>query len=304
MDKDFAVGLFESIIGKENIHIDEPMRNHTSFKIGGTADLLLFPDNTEKLIEILNICKAKGIPFLTVGNGTNLLVRDNGIRGVVIKLFDKFNKVEVNGDVIIVEAGALLSTVSNIALKNELSGLEFASGIPGTIGGAIVMNAGAYGGEMKDVVVTTHFIDIDGKTKVINGDEHEFGYRTSLIQNKGGIVIKSELKLKKGDKAAIKSLMDDLNKKRKDKQPIEFPSAGSVFKRPEGYFAGKLIEDCGLRGYRMGGAEVSGKHCGFIINTGNATAADVISLIKHIQSSVMNKFGVNLQTEVRIVGEE
>lgn len=193
--------------------------------------------------------------------------------------------------------------ISMAAYENGLAGLEFASGIPGTLGGAVAMNAGAYGGEMKDVIIETEFMDRDGEIRVIRNDEHQFGYRTSLIQKLSGIVIKSSMKLKKGNKEEIKALMDDLTKRRQDKQPLEMPSAGSVFKRPEGYFAGKLIEDCGLRGYRIGGAEVSNKHCGFIVNSGNAKAKDILDLIQYIQNTVKMKFGVEMQTEVRIVGE-
>jgi len=303
VNKDLAVHLFEAVVGKVNILIDEPMKSHTSFKVGGPADILLLPNSAQKIVEILDICKVQNIPVLVMGNGTNLIVRDKGIRGVVLKLFDKINSVEVDGDIIRAQAGALLSTISNVALKNELTGLEFASGIPGTLGGAIAMNAGAYGGEMKDVVLSTQYINSENKIVTLAKSEHEFGYRTSSIQKTGGIVIQSELKLKKGSRALIKSLMDDLNKKRKELQPIEYPSAGSVFKRPEGYFTGKLIEDCGLVGYKIGGAEVSCKHCGFIVNSGDATATDIISLIEYIQCSVKNKFGVDLQTEVKVLGE-
>lgn len=296
--------LMQNIVNEENIKIDEPMKNHTSFKVGGPADLLVTPTSVLQLSEILKLCNKENIPIFVMGNGTNLVVSDKGIRGVVVKIFDNLNDYCIKDDTIEAYGGILLSKVSNIALENELTGLEFASGIPGTLGGAVAMNAGAYGGEMKDVVVETEYIGRSGEIKVIYGDEHEFGYRTSFIQKQSGIVIKSVLKLKRGCREQIKDLMEDLTGRRQDKQPLEMPSAGSVFKRPEGYFAGKLIEDCGLRGYRIGGAEVSNKHCGFIVNRGDSTSEDIINLIKHIQKTVNDKFGVELQTEVRIVGEE
>lgn len=303
MDKEKYIKVFEELLGKESVKLDEPMKNHTSFKVGGPADILLTPASASELSEVIKLCYRDKLPIFIMGNGTNLLVSDKGIRGVVIKICDNLNGYSVKGECIEAFGGILLSTLSNIALLNELSGLEFASGIPGTLGGAVAMNAGAYGGEIKDVVIETEFIDRTGNSVVIRGEEHQFGYRTSFIQKQSGFVVKSVLKLKKGDKAAIKALMDDLNWRRKDKQPLEMPSAGSVFKRPEGYFAGKLIEDCGLRGYSIGGAQVSVKHCGFIVNSGNATFKDIIDLVRHIQKTVKDKFNVELQTEIRIVGE-
>lgn len=304
MNKELVAGALRNMVGRENIRIDEPMKNHTSFRVGGPADILVTPNGREQLSGILKFCGSGGIPLFVMGNGTNLIVRDKGIRGVVIKLFDNFSKYSVRDDIIEAEAGILLSRVSKIALKQELSGLEFASGIPGTVGGAVAMNAGAYGGEMKYIVAKTEYMDSSGEIKTLSGDEQQFGYRTSFIQKQGGIVLKSELKLRKGNGNEIKALMDDLDKRRKEKQPLHMPSAGSVFKRPEGYFAGKLVEDCGLRGCRIGGAEISCLHCGFIVNAGNATAADILNLIKHIQNEVKTKFNVDLHTEVRIVGEE
>lgn len=304
LDKMELAHIIKKIVGERNVLIDEPMKNHSSFKVGGAADILVTPTSTIQLSEILKFCKKENVPIFIIGNGSNLIVSDKGIRGVVIKIFDNFNGYEVEEDTISVYAGALLSKVSNIALKNELTGLEFAAGIPGTLGGAVAMNAGAYGGEMKDVVVETEYMDLNGQVKVLRGDEREFGYRTSYILKNSCIVLKSVLHLKKGNKEEIKALMDDLNRRRKEKQPLEMPSAGSVFKRPEGYFAGKLIEDCKLKGYRIGGAQVSEKHCGFIVNTGNATASDIQNLIKHIQDTVKSTYGIELQTEVRIIGEQ
>ncbi|MCR4437005.1 MAG: UDP-N-acetylmuramate dehydrogenase [Clostridiales bacterium] len=304
MNKERMAVLLGNIVGPENLKINEPMKNHTSFKVGGPADLLVTPANAGQILKILEICKDQEIPFLVMGNGTNLVVRDKGFRGVAIKIFDRFGKYSVNNNILEAEAGILLSKLSNIALRHGLTGLEFASGIPGTLGGAVVMNAGAYGGEMKNVVVKTEYIDLNGNIKTITHDQHRFGYRTSIFQEEGGVVLKSQIKLGQGIKEEIEASMEELARKRKEKQPLHMPSAGSVFKRPEGYYAGKLIEDCGMKGFRIGGAEVSTLHCGFIVNTGNASASDVIRLIQHIQNAVKMKFGVELETEVRIVGEE
>ena len=303
MEKERYLKLLGNIVGEENVKVNEPMKNHTSFKIGGPADFLVTPCSVQSLCEVIKLCNREKLPIFIMGNGTNLLVSDKGIRGVVVKIYDNLNRYTVKGDCIEAYGGILLSKLSNIALENELTGLEFASGIPGTLGGAVAMNAGAYGGEMKDVVVETEFIDKDGNLKIIRGDEHQFGYRTSFIQKQSAIAVRSVIQLKKGERAAIKALIDDLTARRQDKQPLEMPSAGSVFKRPEGYFAGKLIEECGLRGYSIGGAQVSEKHCGFIVNKGNATSKDIIDLIRHIQKTVKEKFGVDLQTEIRIVGD-
>jgi UDP-N-acetylmuramate dehydrogenase len=304
LKKQLLVPLLEGIVGSGNIKIDEPMKMHTSFRVGGSADILVTPVSVSQLSEILKLCKRENVPILFMGNGTNLIVSDNGIRGVVIKIYDNINGCSVENDTIRAYGGILLSKLSSVALENGLTGLEFASGIPGTLGGAVAMNAGAYGGEMKDVVFETEYMDNDGELKVLRNEEHEFGYRTSFIQKQSGMVIRSVLKLRKGNKDDIKALMRDLTKRRQEKQPLDMPSAGSIFKRPEGYFAGKLIEDSGLRGYQIGGAQVSSKHCGFIVNTGNATARDIINLIKHVQATVKMKFGVEMQTEVKIVGED
>ncbi|HPD01711.1 MAG TPA: UDP-N-acetylmuramate dehydrogenase [Acetivibrio sp.] len=296
--------MLEGIVGSGNIKVDEPMKMHTSFRVGGPADILVTPVSVSQLSEILKLCKRENVPILVMGNGTNLIVSDNGIRGVVIKIYDNMNGCSVENDTIRAYGGILLSKLSSVALENGLTGLEFASGIPGTLGGAVAMNAGAYGGEMKDIVFETEYMDKDGELKVLRNEEHEFGYRTSFIQKQSGMVIRSVLKLRKGNKDDIKALMRDLTKRRQAKQPLDMPSAGSIFKRPEGYFAGKLIEDSGLRGYQIGGAQVSDKHCGFIVNTGNATARDIINLIKHVQATVKMKFGVEMQTEVKIIGED
>lgn len=304
MDRKAAVDFITNVAGARNVYPDEPMKNHTSFKLGGPADILVTPQSKEQLIKILDYCKDSSIPFNIIGNGTNLLVRDKGIRGVVIKIFNNMNDIKVEGNVICAQAGALLSKIAYTAYENGLTGFEFAHGIPGTLGGAVTMNAGAYGGEMKEVIIKTDFVSEDGKVITLRDEEHQFAYRDSYIQRNHGVVLRSWIKLKSGSKEEIKAKMDDLLQRRKDKQPLEMPSAGSTFKRPEGYFAGKLIEDCGLRGYTLGGAQVSQKHCGFVVNAGNATAQDIFDLIKYIQKNVKDKFDVDLETEVRIIGEE
>lgn len=292
------------IVGDKSVLTDEPMYGHTSFKVGGLADILVFPQTLSQIIQVTEYCKRKKIPYIMMGNGTNLIVTDKGIRGVVIKLGNTFNRFSVTRNTIEAQAGILLSKLSSIALENGLSGMEFASGIPGTLGGAVVMNAGAYGSEMRDILISTKYLDASGNINTLYNEQHGFGYRKSIFQKNKGIVIKSLIKLEKGNKEQIRETVNKLRKRRNLKQPVELPSAGSVFKRPEGYYAGKLIEDCGLRGCREGGAQVSDKHCGFIVNTGSAKAQDIITLIKHIQEKVNSQFGVVLKTEIRIVGEK
>ena len=304
MDKYAAAELIRRIPGSGTVAVDEPMSRHTSFRIGGPADVFIRPETIESAADILKACKENGIPAIVIGNGTNLIVRDKGIRAAVIQLTDNVSRYEVTGEVISAEAGILISGLSRIALEHGLSGLEFAEGIPGTLGGAVTMNAGAYDGEMSMVVSQTEYLRPDGSICRLSNEEHQFGKRYSFIQTDGGTVLRTVLRLKKGDRKGIKEKMDDFSARRREKQPLDLPSAGSIFKRPEGYFAGKLIQDCGLRGYRTGGAEVSGLHCGFIVNTDNASASDVISLIEHIRETVYQKFGVMLQTEVKIIGEE
>ncbi len=304
MDKEGIARLLAGIAGKDNVRTDELMKLHTSFKVGGPADILVTPANGESLVNVYRKCLDMALPVFILGNGTNLIVRDKGIRGVVIKICENLSGFSVENETIKANAGILLARLSKIALEHSLEGLEFAEGIPGTLGGAVTMNAGAYTGEMSHVVSRTEYLDRSGRLAVLEGEQHKFGKRASHIQNDGGIVISTEIKLKKGDRESIKARMDDFNRQRREKQPLEMPSAGSVFKRPEGFFAGKLIQDCGLRGFRTGGAEVSCQHCGFIVNTGNATAADITSLIGYIKEKVMEKFGVELHTEVKIVGEE
>lgn len=283
-----------------SVKINEPMCNHTSFKIGGPADVFVAPGSEDELLGAVKYLKENNIPYTVTGNGSNLLVSDGGIRGCVLCIGKNFSHLSCIDDTIYASSGTLLSRIASLALENSLTGFEFASGIPGSLGGAIVMNAGAYGGEMKDVIVTTKYIDTDGTIKKCTRTEHEFLYRKSRFGN-GEIIISSSIKLQKGNPVDIRNTMNDLAFRRKDKQPIELPSAGSTFKRPEGYFAAKLIDDAGLRGYRIGDACVSEKHCGFVVNMGNATFDDVMSLINHIKEVVYSKFGVELEPEVKII---
>ena len=281
-----------------NIKRDYPIAQYTTFKIGGPADFFVTPENEEQLLEVIKLVTSENIPYFILGKGSNILVPDEGIRGVVINLTDLFNKIEVTQDKIQAQSGASLSQVSEAALKHSLTGLEFAIGIPGSMGGGVFMNAGAYGGEMKDCILEVRFIR-DNKILVEHISGLEFGYRKSTFQKKKDIVTGVTLQLKKGNQSEIKAKMDDLTQRREEKQPLELPSAGSVFKRPEGYFAGKLIQDSGLMGFKVGNAQVSTKHCGFIVNTGQATALDVKGLVKEIQMRVKEKFDVELEREIR-----
>ncbi len=295
--------IFEKIVGTENVLIDELMSKHTTFKIGGTADFFLTPENEEQLKSAYFAAKQAGLPVIILGNGSNLLVGDKGIRGVVICVFKKMDNIDVCGEKIVVGCGTPMSRVSNVALKAELSGFEFASGIPGTIGGGVYMNAGAYGFELKDIIETVRYMDNQGNILDISCNDAEFGYRESIFAKNGYVVLGCTLKLEKDSAEAIRERINDYTQRRNSKQPIEKPSAGSVFKRPEGYFAGGLIEDAGLKGFSIGGAQVSEKHAGFIVNTGNATARNVLDLIEHIKFVVLEKYGVELETEVKLIGE-
>ena len=287
----------------DRVLLEEPMKRHTTFRIGGPAEVFVMPGNLEEVQRILEICRTEDLPYFILGNGSNLLVSDRGYRGVVIQLDRNFGEVKVEGTEIHASAGALLSTIAVAARRASLTGFEFAGGIPGTLGGAVVMNAGAYGGEMKDVLRKVMVMDQSGKVFEIPAEELQMGYRTSIIKTAGYIVLGAVLSLKEGNLEEIKMLTRKLSEQRTSKQPLEYPSAGSTFKRPEGYFAGKLIMDSGLRGYRVGGAQVSEKHCGFVINAGDATAEDVRSLMKHVTEIVYAKFGVTLEPEVKFLGE-
>ena len=293
-----------NVIAKDSILIDEPMSRHTTFRVGGPADFFVTPKTKEEVRDVIRICKEAGMPYYIIGNGSNLLVSDAGYRGVIVQIYKEMNEVKVEGDLVKAQAGALLSGIAAKALGAELSGFEFASGIPGTIGGACVMNAGAYGGEMKDVLESVTVLTGEGKIIELGRNELELGYRTSVIAKKGYIVLGAVLKLERGDGEKIKTYMDELKEKRVTKQPLEYPSAGSTFKRPEGYFAGKLIEDAGLRGFQVGGAQVSEKHCGFVINRDHATAADIMELMRQVQIRVKENSGVDLEPEVKRLGDE
>ena len=293
-----------NVIAKDSILIDEPMSRHTTFRVGGPADFFVTPKAKEEVRDVIRICKEAGMPYYIIGNGSNLLVSDAGYRGVIVQIYKEMNEVKVEGDLVKAQAGALLSGIAAKALGAELSGFEFASGIPGTIGGACVMNAGAYGGEMKDVLESVTVLTDEGKIIELGRNELELGYRTSVIAKKGYIVLGAVLKLECGDGEKIKTYMDELKEKRVTKQPLEYPSAGSTFKRPEGYFAGKLIEDAGLRGFQVGGAQVSEKHCGFVINRDHATAADIMELMRQVQIRVKENSGVDLEPEVKRLGDE
>ena len=285
------------------ILVAEPMKNHTTFRIGGPADALALPKTPEEVAEVVRFCNEHAQPYYVLGNGSNLLVSDEGYRGLVLQLYRNFNDIQVNGETITVQSGAMLAAVARTAYQTGLTGLEFASGIPGTIGGAVVMNAGAYGGEMKNVLKEVTVLTKEGEVLVIPAKALELGYRTSVIPKNGWIVLGAVLQLKKGDQEQILARMEELKEQRITKQPLDLPSAGSTFKRPEGYFAGKLIMDAGLRGFTVGGAQVSEKHCGFVVNRGNATAADVWELICEVKRRVKEMTGVELEPEVKLLGD-
>lgn len=292
-----------TILPKDNMLRDENMDMHTTFRVGGPAACLLIIDNEEQLSKVVHFLNVTERPYFVLGNGSNLLVSDKGYDGVILKLSGEFSNIRVEGERIHCGAASLLSQVARVALDNSLSGMEFASGIPGSFGGAVVMNAGAYDGEMKQIIESVRVMNENGEILKLKNDNMGFGYRTSVIKESKYIVLDAVVSLKKGDASEIKGLMDDLNNRRRSKQPIEFPSAGSTFKRPEGYFAGKLIMDAGLRGFSIGGARVSEKHCGFVINQGNASASDVYDVICQVQETVKDKFGVDLEREVILLGD-
>jgi len=295
--------MFCELLGRDHVLTDEPMKQHTTFKIGGPADYFLVPETGEEVGEIIKICRKTDTPYFILGNGSNLLVGDGGYRGAVIQVYRNMSAVTVEGTTITAQAGALLSAVAAAAKNASLTGFEFAGGIPGTVGGAAVMNAGAYGGEMKDVLVEVTVMDAEGKIFAISAEKLELGYRTSVIKKAGYIVLEAKIRLKEGDQEAIRERMKELTIQRTTKQPLEYPSAGSTFKRPEGYFAGKLVMDSGLRGYQVGGARISEKHCGFVINAGDATAKDVRTLMDNVRDIVYEKYGVTLEPEVKFLGE-
>ena len=302
MNKDF-VRACESVFDVAQLFIDAPLRFHTTFRIGGPADLLFYPKNTEEVQKIICMAKEYGEPITLLGNGSNILVRDGGIRGLVIRFGKKMADVTRDGADLIVGAGALLRDVAAFAQQNSLSGMEFACGIPGSIGGAIFMNAGAYDDEMKSVVASVRTVSRDGVERLYAATELDFGYRHSIFQSRDEVICETRLHLREADRDMILERMTDLNHRRESKQPLSYPSAGSTFKRPPGYFAGTLIEQTGLKGLTVGGAQVSQKHAGFIINIGNASASDVQRLIAAVQKRVYAKHAVELFPELRVIGE-
>ena len=291
-----------NITGKDNVRINEPMKNHTTFKIGGPAQYYVTPESVTQIQEVVSLCRDMNIPLHVIGNGSNILVGDDGVDGVVLALFNTFSDYEIKDNVITAQAGMSLIKLAVIALREGLTGLEFASGIPGSVGGAVYMNAGAYDGQMKDVVTSVTVLDEAGNIRILGRDELDMGYRTSAVAKHNMIVLQVIIELKAGDKEQIKDRMNQLSELRKQKQPLEYPSAGSTFKRPEGYFAGKLIADAGLKGYGIGGAAVSEKHAGFVVNMGGATAKDVVELTDYIKKRIIEQFGVTLELEIKKIG--
>lgn len=292
-----------TLCGEKNVLRDEPLKDHTLVRIGGRADFLVMPETYEAVAEVIRLKEKHQLPFTLLGNGSNVIVRDGGIRGIVLQ-FKHLTDIRVEGHQLIAQGGANIKDASRLAYEHNLAGLEFACGIPGSIGGAMVMNAGAYGGEVKDVIDHVKIVTQQGELRTLKKDELALGYRTSIISQNKDIVLEAVFTLEVGDQAAIKEKMDDFTFQRESKQPLEYPSVGSVFKRPPGYFAGKLIQDSGLQGKGVGGAEVSTKHAGFIINKSNATAADYIATIEMVRQKVKETFGVELELEAKIVGEE
>ncbi len=291
----------KSIVGEDYIKQNESMAKHCTFRCGGIAEFYVVPGSVEELTQVIKVCKEFDYPYMVIGNGSNILIRDEGYQGVIIEINSRMSGIDVIGEDIVADAGAKLSAVAMAAYENDLAGFEFAHGIPGNVGGAVVMNAGAYGGEMKDVIKWVKVLNNDGEVQKIEAENLELGYRTSVIARKGMVVLQMCIGLQIGSAGEIGGIMHVLMEKRKSKQPLEYPSAGSTFKRPEGYFAGKLIEDAGLRGYTVGGAMVSEKHCGFVINYNNATATEVLQLISEVQKKVKEQFGVELEPEVKII---
>lgn len=289
------------ILSVDQIKKEEPLSRHITFRVGGPAEYLVNP-GIDQVQAVVELCEKAGLPLTVMGNGSNLLVSDAGLRGVVLEFGRKAAHILVEGDRMIVQAGTLLSEAANVAAKHALTGLEFAAGIPGSMGGAVVMNAGAYGGEMKDVLRSVKVLTRSGEIRERSARELDLSYRHSRMMEEHELVLEATLQLTAGDEGTIREKMDELKCKRIEKQPLEYPSAGSTFKRPEGYFAGKLIEDAGLRGFRVGDAQVSEKHCGFVINRGNATAADIMELIRQVAAKVKEVYGIDLEPEVRLLG--
>lgn len=302
MISELVYKMLKEFVPEENIFLNEPMAGHTTFRTGGCAAGFIEIETCEQIQIIQKYLRKLEFPYLVMGNGSNLLYSDKGYKGIVLHINDKMNQIRVEGNKIIAQAGAFNSQIANIAYEHALTGFEFASGIPGTIGGGVVMNAGAYDGEMKQVVRNVLVVDKEGDLLNFDNETMEFGYRSSVIKKHPFTVVEVTIELENGDRNVIQNKMKDLSEKRRLKQPLEYPSAGSTFKRPEGYFAGELIMNAGLKGYQIGGARVSDKHCGFVINTGEATASDIQALIKHIQHEVKEQSGVDLEPEIVLVG--
>ncbi len=291
----------KGIVGENYVMTEEPMAGHCTFRCGGKAEVYVVPGNIEELIQVIRICRQEEYPFMVIGNGSNILVRDEGYKGVIIEVNSRISDIDVIGEDIVADAGAKLSSVAMAAMENDLAGFEFAHGIPGNVGGAVMMNAGAYGAEMKDVLKWVKVLDKNGNVITLDASELDMGYRTSIIGKEGMIVLQVSIGLSLGSAEEIGMIMQMFMQRRRAKQPLEYPSAGSTFKRPQGYFAGKLIEDAGLKGHRVGGAMVSEKHCGFVINYDNATATDIIHVMEDVQNTVKEKFGIDLEPEVKII---
>ncbi len=297
-----VVEALQKFVPRENIRLQEPMAGHTTFRIGGPADCFVELENGEQLKKLRRYLELTGLSFFVLGNGSNVLVSDSGYKGIVLQIGPRMNSVRVEGNRIVAEAGATLAQVARAAMEHGLTGLEFASGIPGTVGGGVVMNAGAYGGELCQVVTQVNVVSRDGELLELDNETMEFGYRTSVIRKSSFIVTEVTFCLEPGDRDVIKGKMEELSARRREKQPLEYPSGGSTFKRPEGHFAGQLIMEAGFRGFQIGGARVSEKHCGFVVNTGNATARDVRDVIDRIQTRVKEQFGVELEPEIIFLG--
>jgi len=305
VEKSMIKQKLEKIVDNKFIIENAPMANHTSFKAGGCADLLVEPQSIDELKHVLQLLNAEGTNYMVLGNGSNVLVRDGGYRGVIVKIGDAFNYVEREGNQLICGSGTLMSVVSRNAVNAELAGFEFASGIPGSIGGAVFMNAGAYGGEIVQVLKKARIVSKDGiRDFYMTAEELQLGYRHSVLHETGDVVVEAVLELEPGNVEEIRANIADFTERRNSKQPVTYPSAGSFFKRPEGYFAGKLVQDAGFKGLTVGGAQVSQLHSGFVINIGGATATDILQLMEIVQAGVYEQFGVKLEPEVRIIGEE
>ena len=303
MSQNDLLEKLKDIAGESQVRTDEPMSSHTTFRIGGTADYFVMPSSVEELQAIIRLLKKSDMNYYVIGNGSNLLVGDKGYPGVILQISDACQQIEAEGNRLQVQAGAALSKVALFAMERGLEGLEFAAGIPGTVGGGVVMNAGAYGGEMKQVVESVRVLSSEGEILTLDNDTMEFGYRTSIIRNRNFTVLSVTFRLREGNREEIRARIEDFQKRRMEKQPLNYPSAGSTFKRPEGYFAGKLIMDAGLRGFQIGDARVSDKHCGFVVNVGKATARDVTDVIEEVQEKVRERFGVSLEREVIYLGK-